>query len=69
MNFTDLEYVLMVAVAVLMWRNRVMYIGAMKSEMRANKYADFLIQIAKGEGTVVKTDTGAWTFKPKEKRQ
>jgi hypothetical protein len=69
MTFTDLEYMLMVAVAVLMWRNRVMYIDAMKSEMRANKYADFLIKIAKGEGTIVQKDNGAWTFKPKEKRQ
>lgn len=69
MTFTELEYVLMVTVAVLMWRNRVMYIDAMKSELRANKYADFLIQIAKGEGTVVKNDDGVWTFKPKEKHQ
>ena len=67
MNFTDLEYALMVTIAVLMYRNRVMYIDAMKSEARANKYADFLIQIAKGEGTVAKNDDGVWTFKPKEK--
>lgn len=69
MNFTELEYVLMIAVAVLMWRNRSMYIDAMKSEMRANRYADFLIQVAKGEGTIVQKDNGAWTFKPKEKHQ
>lgn len=68
MNFTELEWALMVTVAVLMWRNRVMYIDAMKSEMRANKYADFLIQIAKGDGKVIQTDKG-WAFQPKEKHQ
>lgn len=68
MTFTDLEWALMVTVVVLMWRNRVVYIDAMKLEARANKYADFLIQVAKGDGKVVQTDKG-WEFKSTEKHQ
>ena len=68
MNFTNLEWALMLTIAVLLWRNRSMYIDAMRQEMRANKYADWLIQVAKGDGKVVQTDTG-WEFKPKENHQ
>lgn len=68
MNFTDLEHALMIAVAVLLWRTAVLRLDAKLMEQRANIYAGFLIQIAKGEGTVVKNDNG-WEFKPKEKHQ
>lgn len=69
MTFTDLEYALMIAVAVLLWRTAVLRLDAKLMEHRANIYAGFLIQIAKGEGTVVKNEDGVWTFKPKENHQ
>jgi hypothetical protein len=67
MMFTELEYVLMLAVAVLLWRNASMKSWAQTEESRANKYARWLVEVAKGEGKVVQTDAG-WEFKPKERR-
>lgn len=68
MNFTDLEWALMLTIAVLLWRTAVLRLDAKLMEQRANVYADWLIQVAKGDGKVVQTDTG-WEFKPKEKHQ
>jgi len=69
MTFTELEYVLMIAVAVLLWRNSALNKVNSDAVDAANKYANFLIRVGKGEGTVVKDKDGSWTFKPKEKHQ
>lgn len=66
MNFTDLEWALMLTIAVLLWRNASMKLWAKTEEHRANKYARWLVDVAKGEGKVIQTEQG-WEFKPKEK--
>lgn len=67
MTFTELEYVLMLAVVVLLWRNSSMKAWALSAESRANKYARWLIDAAKGEGEVVQCDDGTWEYQPKGK--
>lgn len=56
MNFSDLEYVLMLAVAVLLWRNSVLRNAAAQEERRANKYANWLIGVYKKKGKIVQKD-------------
>lgn len=66
MTFTELEYVLMLAVAVLLWRisaanRRIDWLVA-----RADRYANFLIQVGKGEGRIVLNDNDTFEFKPRK---
>ena len=56
MNFSDLEYVLMIAVAVLLWRNSVLRNAAAQEERRANKYANWLIGVYEKKGKIVQKD-------------
>lgn len=56
MNFTDLEYVLMIAVAVLLWRNQSIRAWALDEEFRANKYANWLVGVYEKKGKVVHKD-------------
>lgn len=56
MNFSDLEYVLMLAVAVLLWRNSVLRNAAAQEERRANKYANWLIGVYEKKGKIVQKD-------------
>lgn len=58
MNFTELEYVLMLAVAVLLWRNTSVKIWAKNEELRANKYANWLMGVYKKKGKIVEKDDG-----------
>ena len=58
MSFTDLEYVLMLAVAVLLWRSAVMNIRAIDEENRANKYARWLMGVYEKKGKIVEKDDG-----------
>lgn len=58
MNFTDLEYLLMLACAVLLWRSAVMNIRAIDEENRANKYARWLMGVYEKKGKVVQKDDG-----------
>lgn len=58
MNFTDLEYVLMVAVAVLLWRNASVNMWAQSEERRANKYANWLMGVYEKKGKIVQKDDG-----------
>lgn len=56
MSFSDLEYVLMLAVAVLLWRNSVLRNAAAQEERRANKYANWLIGVYEKKGKIVQKD-------------
>lgn len=56
MNFSELEYILMVAVAVLLWRNSVLRAAAAREERRANKYAGWMMGIYDKKGRVVHKD-------------
>jgi len=56
MSFTDLEYVLMIAVAVLLWRNASVKMWAEHEERRANKYADWLVGVYENKGKIVHKD-------------
>jgi chloramphenicol 3-O-phosphotransferase len=56
MTFTDLEYVLMVAVAVLLWRNASVKMWAEREERRANKYANWLVGVYEKKGKIVHKD-------------
>jgi hypothetical protein len=56
MTFTDLEYVLMVAVAVLLWRNASVKMWAEREERRANKYANWLVGVYEKKGKIVQRD-------------
>ena len=58
MNFTELEYILMLAVAVLLWRNSSMRAWAMSEEHRANKYARWLMGVYEKKGKIVQKDDG-----------
>jgi hypothetical protein len=58
MNFTDLEYVLMIAVAVLLWRNASIKMWARSEEYRANKYANWLMGVYEKKGKIVQKDDG-----------
>jgi hypothetical protein len=66
MTFTDLEYVLMLAVAVLLWRGAVLSSMADKLGTRANTYATFLVAIGKKKGRVVPSDESSTGFKFEE---
>jgi len=62
-TFTELEYVLMLAVAVLLWRissanRRIDWLIR-----RSDKYAEFLIRVGKGEGRIVLNDDDMFEFK------
>lgn len=67
MTFTELEYVLMLAVAVLLWRGSALQRRLDRARDQADRYADFLIKVGEGKGSVVKNDEGTWVYKPKEK--
>lgn len=67
MTFTELEYVLMLAVAVLLWRVSAIQRSLDDVRRRADRYVDFLIGVGQGKGTVVKNDEGTWVYKRKEK--
>jgi hypothetical protein len=54
--FTDLEYILMVAVAVLLWRNADTKRWAMSEAYRANKYANWLVGVYEKKGKIVHKD-------------
>lgn len=56
MNFSDLEYILMLAVAVLLWRNSVLRNAAAQEERRANKYANWLVGVYEKKGKIVQKD-------------
>jgi hypothetical protein len=58
MNFSELEYILMVAVAVLLWRNSVLRNAVEREERRANKYAGWMMGIYDKKGRVVHKDDG-----------
>lgn len=58
MNFTELEYLLMLAVAVLLWRNSVLRNAAAQEERRANKYANWMMGIYNKKGKIVQRDDG-----------
>jgi hypothetical protein len=58
MNFSELEYILMVAVAVLLWRNSVLRAAVAQEERRANKYAGWMMGIYDKKGRVVHKDDG-----------
>jgi len=63
-TFTELEYVLMLAVAVLLWRissanRRIDWLVR-----RSDRYAEFLIKVGKGEGRVVVNSDDMFEFKP-----
>lgn len=68
MTFTELEYVLLIAVAVLLWRissanQRIDWLVR-----RSDRYADFLIRVGRGEGRVVLNDDDTFEFKPRKER-
>jgi len=58
MNFSELEYILMIAVAVLLWRNADTRRWAEHEERRANKYAGWMMGIHDKKGRVVHKDDG-----------
>lgn len=68
MTFTELEYVLMLTVAVLLWRissanRRIDWLVR-----RSDKYAEFLISVGKGEGHIVLNENDTFEFKPRKER-
>jgi hypothetical protein len=63
--FTDLEYLLMLACAVLLWRNTSMKLWAKAEEYRANKYANWLIGVYQNKGKIVHKDD-AYFFEEKK---
>jgi hypothetical protein len=69
MTFTELEYVLMLACAVLLWRASALRRALEHEHDRASRYANNLISIYEGKGSVVKDDEGRYMFKHKESNQ
>jgi hypothetical protein len=55
MTFTELEYLSLIAVAVLLWRNAKLDEARRSAIHDAERYAYYLIQIGKGKGKVNKT--------------
>ena len=53
MTFTELEYVLMIAVAVMLWRVSAMSRRIDWLVRRSDRYAEFLIQVGKKEGRII----------------
>jgi hypothetical protein len=66
MTFTELEYVLMLAIAVLLWRGSVLQRRLDYMRRMAERYGDFLINIGEGKGIVTKNEHGTWTYKEKK---
>ena len=66
MSFTDLEYVLMLAVAVLLWRGAVLSSKVDMFAAQALTYATFLVAIGKKKGRVVPSDESNTGFKFEE---
>ena len=64
MTFTELEYVLMLTVAVLLWRLSAQSRRIDWLVVRSDRYANFLIQVGKREGRVVLNENGVYEFKP-----
>ncbi len=64
MTFTELEYVLMLTVAVLLWRLSAQARRIDWLVVRSDRYANFLIQVGKREGRVVLNENGVYEFKP-----
>ena len=64
MTFTELEYVLMLAVAVLLWRLSVANRRIDWLIRRSDRYAEFLIKVGKGEGRIVLNENDNYEFKP-----
>lgn len=64
MTFTELEYCLMLAVAVLLWRNSVLGHRLYRMTARADRYVEFLLGLHRGEGRVVE-DADGFRYEPK----
>ena len=60
--FTELEYVLMICIAVLLWRNSRLKAEQADMQDQAARYSYFLQQIYHGNGTVKRED-GKLIFK------
>lgn len=58
MTFTELEYILMIVVAVLLWRVSSVTAWAESEEYRANKYARWMRDVYKKKGKIVEKDDG-----------
>lgn len=67
MVFTELEYCLMLAVAVLLWRNSVVNHRLYRMTERADRYVEFLLGLHRGEGRVVE-DVDGFRYEPNGKR-
>ena len=66
MTFTELEYVLMLTVAVLLWRISTANRRIDFLVRRSDRYAEFLIQVGKGEGHIVLNENDTFEFKSKK---
>lgn len=66
MTFTELEYVLMIAVAVLLWRISTANRRIDFLIRRSDRYAEFLIQVGRGEGDIVLNENDVFEFKSKK---
>lgn len=62
MTFTELEYILMMAVAVMLWRNAVITGQRKKAESRADRYAGYLLAWYFKKGKVVRSPKGGFEF-------
>jgi len=58
MTFTELEYVLMIAVAVLLWRASALHRALDHESHRANKYANWMKDVYDKKGKIVEKDDG-----------
>jgi len=58
MSFTELEYVLMIVVVVLLWRVSSVTAWAESEEYRANKYARWMKDVYQKKGKIVEKDDG-----------
>lgn len=68
MTFTELEYVLMIAVAVMLWRMSAMSRRIDWLVLRSDRYAEFLIKVGKKEGSVILNENGIYEFKPNKEQ-
>lgn len=66
MTFTELEYVLMLAVVVLLWRLSVASRRIDWLILRSDRYAEFLIKVGKGEGRIILNENDVYEFKPRK---
>ena len=64
MTFAELEYVLILTVAVLLWRLSAQARRIDWLVVRSDRYANFLIQVGKREGRIVLNENGVYEFKP-----